>query len=318
MDLLRSEIINITKYKPEIGLKYYNDLLNIIDEYHDKKPDTSIETCKAIIEGISKLIIHKIDQEPIHILDNHKFERLTKRALAVLNEKSSIGNTEFIDKVIEILKILNTTRNNHSDIGHGRASVKEQINCQAFSEMISGFTESIAVYLLKKLDEVTIPEDAFESVQMQKYNIWLDNSLVDFPIKTERYSIILYKYDKDLYYTKYNEEFLIIDEIEESKEEERPKTDLKSTRKEEPIIDFQSEYFTLDKQVSLIKDFALTENLNLEKLTTILDVYFFTNETASRNQLIDLFLEKLSNEEQKTKSELLKSKITKLVETLNT
>lgn len=316
MDLLRSEIINITKFKPEIGLHYYNDLLDIIDNYHEKKPDTSIETCKAIIEGISKLIIHKIEQEPIHILDKHKFERLTKRALVVLNEKISLNSADFIDKIIDLLKILNTTRNDHCDIGHGRASVKVQINSPDFSEMIAGFTESISVYLLKKLDEVIISENAYDSEQMQAFNKWLDDNCLDFPILTETYSKVLYEYDRDMYYTKYNEVFITIDETLETKKKISAKPSFKKKKKSLSVIEFKSDYFTSENQINVIRDFAEIENLKFEKLILVLDAYFFTNEIPLRNQLIDLFLEKPLIEDQKIKSDLLKRKIDKLIENL--
>lgn len=316
MDLLRSEIINITKFKPEIGLHYYNDLLDIIDNYHEKKPDTSIETCKAIIEGISKLIIHKIKQEPIYILDKHKFDRLTKRALVVLNEKISLNSPDFIDKIIDLLKILNTTRNDHCDIGHGRASVKVQINSPDFSEMIAGFTESLSVYLLKKLDEVIISENAYDSEQMQAFNKWLDDNCLDFPILTEKYSKVLYEYDRDMYYTKYNEVFITIDETVETKKKISAKPSFKKKKKDLSIIDFKSDYFTSENQINVIRDFAEIENLKFEKLILVLDDYFFTNEIPLRNQLIDLFVKKPLIEDQKIKSELLKRKIDKLMENL--
>ncbi len=313
MNLLRSEIINITKFKPEIGLNYYNDLLDIIDSHHNKKPDTSIETCKAIIEGISKLIIHKIKQEPIAVLDkSNNFKELVKRALNCLNEENDFFDTEFVRGITNLINILSENRNDHCDIGHGRASVKEQINCQDFSEMISGFTESISVYLLKKLDQVIIPNNAYESEQMQAFNMWLDDNCLDFPILTEKYSKVLYEYDRDMYYTKYNEEFLTIGVTEEIKGENNFKPSFKR-KKSLSAIDFKSDYFTSENQINLIKDFAEIEKLEIEKLILLLDAYFFTNETPLRNQLTDLFIKKPSIEEQKIKSELLKRKIDKLI-----
>lgn len=315
MDNLRSEILNITKNKPEIGLSYYNDLLNIIDSHHDKKPDTSIETCKAIIEGVSKLIIHKIDQEPIHTLDkSYDFKQLCKKALNTLNEGNDFFDREFVRSVENVVRILGESRNDHSDISHGRASVKKQINCSDFSQMVSGFTESITVYLLRKLDEVVIDENHYNAEQMVTYNEWLDSEYKDFPIQAERYSKILFDYDKDVYYLKYEEEFLsqeqedLVEDSRDVKEEDKPL--------EVDIIDLDTDFFDSDEDKQLIIDFAIKEKLHADKLSKVLDNYFFTNESPSPSKLIELFIERPTESNELSKSESLNNKIFNLIEKL--
>jgi len=322
MDLLRSEIINITKNRPEIGLEYYNDLLDIIDTHHDKKPDTSIETCKAIIEGISKLIIHKIKQEPIHILDKSKeFKELTKRALNVLNDNNGFFDIEFVRGVTNLANKLGTSRNEHSDIGHGRASTKKQVTCSDFSLMISGFTESISVYLLRKLHEVIQMENHYDSEQMQKYNTWLDESIIDFPIQTQQYSKMLYEYDNDLYYLKYEEEFLVL-EVEDSDNDnvalDSKKEVFKLEKPEKEILyqELESDYFNSDKQKLLIIEFAKKEKLDAVKLGEILDPFFFYNEVPSMAKLSDIFLVKPNDNEIMAKTLQLTSKINNLIDRL--
>lgn len=279
MEQLRSQIIEITKSRPEIGSKYYEDLLDIINDHHGKKPDTSIETCKSLLEGISKLIIHKIKQEPLHVLDKSKdVKSLTKQALDALNDEMSYFDSDFIRSIVNIVRVLGEIRNNHSDIGHGRASIKKQLNTEDFSEMISGVTQSLSIYLLKKLDEILIDENHYDAEHMQPYNQWLDDNNLDFPIKGEKYSKLLFKYDRDLYNITYREEY---QESIPSDQFDSTKDDIDYSHvviRDKKPFQIDSEYFDNINQKQLIIDFVDKEMVKPESFTLILDKYFFDNE----------------------------------------
>lgn len=317
MDKFRSEIIEMTKHRPEIGLTYYNDLLDIVDQYSEKKPDTSIEICKAILEGLSKLIIHKIRQEPIAQLDKSTdFKDLVKKALEALNEKLEYFDTDFVRRITAIVQYIGEVRNGHCDISHGRASIKEQISSKEFSQMISGFTESIAIYLLKKLDEVIMIEYHYDSEQMEEYNAWLDESQRDFPIQTEKYSKILFEYDRNLYEARYLEEFLILEDFKQQDQEEDQEENEHQEEKGTAIqiSEINSRYFTTDEQKSLIKELAEVENLNIQGLTNILDNFFFDNESPTKDQYLELLKEPIQDE--RTELLVLERKINDLIEEL--
>lgn len=316
MDKFRSEIIEITKHRPEIGLTYYNDLLDIVDQYNEKKPDASIETCKAILEGLSKLIIHKIKQEPISQLDKSTdFKDLVKRALEVLNEELQYFDKDFVKRITSIVQYIGEVRNGHCDISHGRASLKEQVSSKEFSQMISGFTESIAIYLLKKLDEVIMIEYHYDSEQMEEYNTWLDESQKDFPIQTEKYSKILFEYDRNLYEARYLEEFLILEDFKQQDQEEQQEEEQQEEKGTAiQISEINSRYFTTDEQKSLIKELAEVENLNIKGLINILDNFFFDNESPTKDQYLELLKEPIQDE--RTELLVLERKINDLIEEL--
>ena len=61
MEKLKAEIRRIKRY----NLEYYHSHLVLVEDYIEEKPDISIETCKALIEGISKLTLHLLIQEPL-------------------------------------------------------------------------------------------------------------------------------------------------------------------------------------------------------------------------------------------------------------
>ncbi len=151
MDKLRHKIKSINKY----NLEYYNSLLDIVDRYIEEKPDIPIETCKAIIEGISKLILHVLNQEPLGALNTKNLQDLFKEALWALQHKGAALDQDFIRNIGTVVRCLGETRNNHGDISHGRASTKDQINDAHFSDMIAGLTENLGIYLLTKFDEIS-------------------------------------------------------------------------------------------------------------------------------------------------------------------
>ena len=76
MDKLRAEIENIKRF----NLEYYESLIQIIESYIHEKPDISIETCKALIESISKLILFITKQESITAHNKTDLSVLTKKA----------------------------------------------------------------------------------------------------------------------------------------------------------------------------------------------------------------------------------------------
>ncbi len=168
MDKLKKELRRIEKK----NICYYVSLIQIIEEYREEKPDISIETCKAILEGISKLVIHVIRQDPIHELDKKKdLQTLFKDALKVLNNQS-VFDEEMVKRLGSVVHYIGETRNKNSDISHGRASIKEQKSCCELAFLISGFTEYTCIYMLKKLESSLDEDLCYED--NENFNSYLD------------------------------------------------------------------------------------------------------------------------------------------------
>lgn len=309
MERLRKEIIKINKF----NVSYYNSLLDIIDDYQEEKPDITIETCKALLEGISKLILHIIRQEPIHELDkSNNLQDIFKSALTELNNKHDYFNDEFVKRTASLIHLLGEIRNKQGDICHGRTSLKQQKNCQDFAEMVSIITESLAIYMLRKFDEVS--ETPLRYDDFKEYNDYLDLSIENFPIQTEKFSKILFEYDKDVYYSRYVDEFILIKDNEKN---EINFPDFEKHLIEEIKFDeIESKFFNSEKHKKTIYDFALKENLHLSKLTIFLDDYFFTNEMPPRVKIIDLIKSPYSELNENSKVNNLKRKLNNLINSL--
>ena len=168
MEKLKNEIHRIKRHR----LDYYHSHLDVVGRYIDEKPDISIETCKAIIEGISKLSLHVLKQEPLSNLNNQKLSPLVKQALRELQEGRGFSDFDLCNRLATIVEYIGTLRNDHSDISHGRASLKEQLNDADLAEMVVGITDNLCTYMLRRLDYLS--ESVVEYEDNPDFNTELD------------------------------------------------------------------------------------------------------------------------------------------------
>jgi hypothetical protein len=151
MEKLKHEIHRVKRY----NLEYYHSHLTLIESYIEEKPDISIETCKALIEGISTLALHLLKQEPLNSHKNGKFFDLFKRALSELQKGRGFSDVDMVRRLGSVVQYIGEIRNSHCDIGHGRASLKDQVNDADFAELIIGITDNICTYMLRRLDRLS-------------------------------------------------------------------------------------------------------------------------------------------------------------------
>jgi hypothetical protein len=90
MEKLKQEIQRIKRHR----LEYYQSHFDLVEDYIDEKPDITIETCKALIEGISKLSLHLLNQEPLDSHNDEKFQVLVKRALTELQKGRGFSDAD--------------------------------------------------------------------------------------------------------------------------------------------------------------------------------------------------------------------------------
>ena len=192
MNKLKKLIIDNNDY----NLFYYNSFLNIINEYEKEKPDISIETCKSLIEGVSKLILNILEQEPIHVLDSSKdFQSLFKRAFKVIEDKTENPYIGIVDRLGAVIHLVGEIRNKQGDLAHGRSSLKVQKNREDFSELIIGITEPICVYMIKNLCELSIKKIKYDDYEL--FNEYLDQI---YPIDNNiSYSKALFEQSPNIY-----------------------------------------------------------------------------------------------------------------------
>lgn len=168
MEKLKHEIGRIKRHR----LDYYQSHLDLVEGYIDEKPDISIETCKALIEGISKLSLHLLNQEPLDSHNDEKFQALVKRALSELQKGRGFSDADLCKRLSGVVHYIGEVRNEHCDIGHGRASLKEQVNDAEFADLIVGITDNICTYMLRRLDRLADKVTEYED--HPEFNDFLD------------------------------------------------------------------------------------------------------------------------------------------------
>lgn len=191
MEKLKQEIKRIKRHR----LEYYHSHLNLVEDYIDEKPDISIETCKALIEGISKLSLHLLNQEPLDSHKNEKFQALVKRALSELQKGRGFSDADLCKRLSGAVQYIGEMRNEHCDIGHGRASLKEQVNDAEFADLIVGITDNICTYMLRRLDRLADKTTEYED--HPEFNDFLDEQH-PLPGKA-RYSRALFEQEFETY-----------------------------------------------------------------------------------------------------------------------
>lgn len=224
MDRFRS----VLKEARHFDAKYYKELLDTIDNYVNEKPDITIETCKAIIEGLCKLILMELEQTPESYFKDKDLTlaKLFKEARNSLKKHidDNLADIVYDNSIVleygviptlleqllrtEVVTKVGIIRNEHGDISHGRTPLKQQVNDEDLADLIVGLTDSICSYMLKKFHQVK--EEAVHYEDNTDFNKYLDemhsleNDIVYskalFEQQPETYEILLddYKLENEL------------------------------------------------------------------------------------------------------------------------
>lgn len=214
--------------------KYYFSVIEIAEDSIEEKPDVSIDCCKSLIEGVSKSILIRLDNnynKNNKLVDGVKAVKLFDKAIKLISkyDNSLIGKEiDFLSKSRELVETIINIRNDRGEISHGKYTPKPNdiVSTSEFALFVINMTDSIVSFMLKVFFELNIGFSGiidYDSRDMVDYNDWLDES-VDFPIKKARYSKLLYENDYDEYESRYSDEYMKSiedepEEVAESKEE---------------------------------------------------------------------------------------------------
>lgn len=165
----------------------------------DKKitADNCIETCKSLIEGISKTVLSQIDvrrksvRERFEIQelksldstfakmagDGEDFSVLFRQAVLVLSNYHHAFQKELMNSLgKDFCKYLARLRNDRGDIAHGRAAPKIEKSSLDLAFMIENITDIIAFHMLEilslidfsKSDEISQDQAIIESFMFKE------------------------------------------------------------------------------------------------------------------------------------------------------
>ena len=158
------------------NIDYYNIIIEKIEENVNSNPDIAIESCKSLLEGISKFILKQIDAayDPVAI-DKIDFQPLVKHSmtkLALLNQDIEI---DFINKANKLIVSIGEVRNKRGDISHGKLSPKELFSDTHFSNLVVNMTDNLMFYILNCFSNIQ-PLTEIEYNDNPEFNDNLDSS----------------------------------------------------------------------------------------------------------------------------------------------
>ncbi|MDN6281246.1 MAG: abortive infection family protein [Psychroflexus sp.] len=330
---------NLSSHK---DFEYYFSIIDIAEDSVNEKPDVTIDCCKSLIEGVAKSILITLDnnyKKNNKLVDGVKASKLFDKAIKLISkyDQSLIGKeTDFLSKSRELVDVIIGIRNDRGEISHGKFTPKpnEIISTSEFGLFVINLTDSIVSFMLKILFQIDLPQTErliYEDEEMEAYNTWLDDS-TDFPIKKAKYSQLLYENDYDEYESRYSDEFLKTDDIEEvvvevekeqpdkieipAKEaveavEEKPKKEIKRL-----VNTFDEDAFWDEPTTGKVSTFAEEESLKYEELRELISDYLFSDKKPLRDEVANAMNDKPTLKDRAKVIEPLTEKIIVLADEL--
>ena len=147
---------------------YYLPLFSKARRNVSKHPDICIETCKSLLEGISKTIILGLDTGAISSdLDKKDVEPLVKSAAKLLKANDDVIEENFVNRVSGLAHSLGALRNARGDISHGKAVPKAKESSADFARLCLQMTDAMTYYMLQSFFAVNEPVAAIDDEDEQ-------------------------------------------------------------------------------------------------------------------------------------------------------
>jgi hypothetical protein len=131
---------------------YYLPIIEKAKRFENSRPDTSIECCNALMQGISKTVILGLDDSTTIAELDTKFEsksdKLVKRALLCLKQNDDVYEEDFCRRGASLADAISLLRNARGDISHGRAVPKRLSSHHGLAKASNEMTGSLLSYML--------------------------------------------------------------------------------------------------------------------------------------------------------------------------
>jgi hypothetical protein len=179
-----------------INIDYYQTIIQKIEENVESHPDMCIESCKALLEGLSKFIWKQIDLSyDALIADKMDFHPVVRQAMTKLADYNEDIELDFVNKVNKLIVSIGEVRNKRGDISHGKLSPKEYFSDSQFAHLVMNITDNMLYYVLHSFSKVSLVKE-LEYIDHQEFNERLDN---ENPIGNLSYSKALFDQDQVAY-----------------------------------------------------------------------------------------------------------------------
>jgi len=168
------DILNLLESR-YTNIDYYQSIIQKIEENVESHPDISIESCKALLEGLSKFIWKQIDLSyDALVADKMDFHPVVRQAMSKLADFNEDIELDFVNKVNKLIVSIGEVRNKRGDISHGKLSPKEYFSDTQFAHLIMNITDNMLYYILHSFSKVKLVK-VLEYEDFPEFNDKLDN-----------------------------------------------------------------------------------------------------------------------------------------------
>ena len=178
---------------------YYIPLMQKAVNNQESQPDICIETCKSLIEGVSKTILINLNiksRDEVTKL-SESLSKLVKEAVFALRKSDNVIEDNFAARCASLADMMGVLRNERGDISHGKAVPKQSKSNDKLSKLTLQMTESILYYMLDGFFILQVRPVSYD--ENPRFNNFLDKT--NAPKQDVPYSKFLYDND----YTDYTE-----------------------------------------------------------------------------------------------------------------
>jgi hypothetical protein len=157
------------------NIDYYYAIIEKIEGNANSNPDIAIESCKALLEGMSKFIWKQIDNSYDSVaIDKMDFHPIVRSAVSKLGELNEDIEVDFVNMVNKLIVSIGEIRNKRGDISHGKLSPKEYVSDAQFANLVVNITDNMLYYILHCFSKIT-PAKELEYEDNPDFNEKLDN-----------------------------------------------------------------------------------------------------------------------------------------------
>ena len=216
---------------------YYLVIIEKITRNSTSNPDIAIESCKSLIEGLSKSILtHTRSSYREKGKKTDDVYDLFKKAIAALADAGAEIEEDFTRSAGNMVIRLGAIRNERGDISHGKSAPKLTSSKPHFSNLILQVTDGLAAFMLEELFALDLTKlDPISYYDHESFNRYLDE-LVPMEGKLS-YSMALFDQDVVAYEEQLKEFQTELEERREVEMRESSHMDWLTDMKPEPSPD---------------------------------------------------------------------------------
>lgn len=142
------------------NIDYYTIIIDKIENNVNDNPDIAIESCKALLEGLSKFIWNQVDSAYDSAkADKMAFHVLVRESMNKLADLNKDIELDFVNKVNKLIVSIGELRNRRGDISHGKLSPKEYFSDTQFAHLVVNITDNMLHYVLHCFSKVTVVKE---------------------------------------------------------------------------------------------------------------------------------------------------------------